>query len=637
MMKKTTEKNKKLAGAKKRHKNADELRWHFPDLDYGEADGLADPLLQYFEGRHEWYIARETIQNSVDARHDQNKAVVVHFEKLNLPTKEVPGLEDLKERMKACFRQAQDDDEKTKSYFKNAIDILSRKSLSILKVSDFNTKGLEGADRDRSGRWYRLVSSVGFNRMTGVGGGSFGIGKGAPFAASAIRTVFYSTLNGAGEHIFQGKARLVTHNFEESERRGTGFFGINGHISVRDKSRIPKEFSRESRGTDVYILGYSSWNDDWRQELAKSILENFWMAIHDGNLVAKLVDEASELILDASTLADNLKKYSPEDAYFYYSAVIKPTRSEEKQLPILGSCRLYIRQDAAYPKDIALMRKPKMVVRKRKSRAMQDGYAGVFICEDDEGNKILRDTEPPEHDNWKPELHSDRVLAKKAVDELYDWIKETLREMANAGAGDPEDIPELDRFLPYEEEAETSNGNFNLRQSPDSFLEESPEQIGAKREETEEEVEDYIQQPRSAQRTAGSEPGSAGGSGKGEESGTEGRSGGAEEGEATTRINTSGIKFRTMAIKGEKGNIEYFLIIDPLIDQEGSINIVGVGDDANYPSPLDYAKEWESGKQYKIRSSFITGLVLRKGKREKIRLGLKSNKKYALGIESYEG
>lgn len=624
-----------LETTKERLENAEgELFWHFPNLDHGEADGLADPLLEYFEGNHEWYIARETIQNSLDARFDSEKPVLVVFEKTQLLRKQVPGIAELKLRMQACLEQISETDEKAKSYLEKALSILSQNLISILKIGDFNTIGLDGSDDDKTGRWFRLVRSVGVNMMTGVGGGSFGIGKGAPIAASSIRTVFYSTLNG-NEHVFQGKTRLITHEFHGKEYRGTGFFGIDGYKSVRDPSLIPQGFDRDVQGTDVYIIAYDLNHEDWRQELAKSILENFWFAIYSGDLEVKLVDEADEVKIQLPTLFENLRKYSPDDAFFYYMAVIAPERSEEKQLVTLGTCKLFIRKGELYPKSIAFMRKPKMVVKKKKFRILHDNFAGVFLCEDNKGNLILREMEPPEHDTWSWERHSDQKFAKKADSEINEWIIETLREMDNVDIGEAEDIPGIDRFLPYEDDSVSYNGITNMQPSADSFLEESPEEIGAERSEIEDEVEDFVQHPKIAQRTSGNESGFSGtrGNGKG---GTGGKSGGVEDGNSISLINTSNLQFRIISLRKDS-IIEYCLIIDPLTDQKGAVNIVGVGDDANYPVPLGYAKSWDEKIQYNIASSFITNLELYKGKKQKIKIGLLSNKKYALGLENYEG
>lgn len=613
------------------------LSWHFPNLDHGDVEGFSDPLLEYFEGNHEWFIARETIQNSLDARPNYDNPVKIVFEKIEIHKKYVPGIDELKLRIKSCLEQILEieaTDEKAKSYFTRALEILGQDYISILKIGDYNTLGLDGLDDDKNGRWFRLVQSVGVNKMTGAGGGSFGIGKGAPIAASQIRTVLYSTFNGI-DRIFQGKTRLITHKFNEHEYRGTGSFGIDGYISVRDISLIPEKFSRNERGTDVYIIGYDFKREDWRQELAKSILENFWFAIYSGDLIISLIDEINEVKIEEGTLYENLNKYSPDDAFVYFMAVKKPDRKEERPLETLGNCKLFIRKAEFYPKTISFMRKPKMLVEKRKFRTLHDNFAGVFLCDDDKGNLILRDMEPPDHNKWDWDRHADRKLSKKADKEINDWIRDTLREMDNVDKGEPEDIPELDRFLPYEDEAVLSNGNTNMQYYSDPFLEESSEEVGAERNETEDEVEDFIQRPHIVKRTSGDEGGSSGARGEGV-GGKVGKGSGTGKGDSVTLINTTDLRFRIISLK-KNNKIEYCLIINSLSDQKGAINIVGVGDDANYPIPIAYAKSWDEKMQYNTSSSYITNLELHKGEKQKIRIGLSSNKKYALGLENYEG
>ena len=184
------------------------------------------------------------------------------------------------------------------------------------------------------------------------------------------------------------------------------------------------------------------------------------MAIHAKDLEVKFVDDVKKLSIDPTSLSKNLEKYAQESAYQYYQAVIKPTREEEKQLAGLGKCRLYIKQDPNLVKikKVALMRKPKMVVECRQFR-MQDGYAGVFICDNDGGNQILRDMEPPEHDKWDKDRYKNKEEGGKILREMHGWVKEILREMANTGSGNPEEIDGLDKYLPYEDDAEMSGGS----------------------------------------------------------------------------------------------------------------------------------------------------------------------------------
>ena len=609
------------------------LCWHFPDLDHGQSDGLNDPTLQYFEGNHEMYIAREAIQNSIDARLDQNSPIIVEFEKRIMHSDKLPGRDELLERVQKCLEKSElNEDEKGVEYFTLATSILQSKEITLLRIGDYNTIGLDGDDDNESGRWYRLVKSVGENRMTGVGGGSFGIGKGAPIAASNIRTVYYSTRN-EKESIFQGCARLITHEFDKKKRRGMGYWGTDGYKSLRGDSKIPDEFLRRERGTDVFIVAYDPSKDDWRSALVESVLENFWMAIHTKDLEVKFADDTETLSIDSKTLSENLKKYTQDSAYQYYQAVIKPTRKEEKNLPTIGNCELYIKQDPNLVKlkSVALMRKPKMVVERRKFK-MQDGYAGVFICDDDNGNRILRDMEPPEHDKWDEDRYKDKAKGKKILREMYDWVREILREMANTEDGNPEEIDGLDKYLPYEDDADLSGGSINVQLSENAFANESPVEVGVERDEEYDEIDDIVQKPTIIAKKK---------QGRGNEytktkggNGIEGNRSG--EGDKLSRINTADIKFRIMVANRNGNEMEYCLILDPVYDQDGSVNIVAVGDDRNYPMQLVYAKNWDNGKDYPVSGSSIKEISLYKGERTKIKICIHSNTKYALGIEKYE-
>ena len=56
----------------------------------------------------------------------------------------------------------------------------------------------------------RLTKSSGSSDKKGPAGGSFGIGKFAPFACSDLFTVFYNTYDIEDECAYQGVSRLVT-------------------------------------------------------------------------------------------------------------------------------------------------------------------------------------------------------------------------------------------------------------------------------------------------------------------------------------------------------------------------------------------------------------------------------------------
>lgn len=609
------------------------LRWDFPSTSHGEENGFADSLLEYFQGDHEKYVARETIQNAVDARLDYKKPVRVIFERVEADIKVIPGSKSLKERMNNCIEFVKGQ-EKAEKFFNSAVDLLNNKSVYVLKVSDFNTKGLFGSDDDRNGNWYRLVRATGTSSPKGVAGGSFGIGKGAPIAASAIRTVFYSSINDKEEAVFQGKARLVSHYDEKKDvRQGVGFYGIEGYRAVRNLSLIPAFFRRTERGTDIFIVGYKS-DTAWHIKLIKSVLHNFWLAILRGDLEVTVKNKET-IVISKSNLVKCLKDFEAEDTYPFFEAETNSTHSFEKDLKYLGKTVLHVRKQDGYPGKIMMARKPKMLVQEKQYRILREPYAGVLLCEDDRGNQLLRDLEPPAHNEWDKGRASNVENGLTALRELDDFVKASLRSMGEAITSAPQDIPGLDRYLPdsedrdYAIEAESSARDVTDK----STEEETGREIGSEQESTSVELEKIIRKGVVTNKRAEKiKPTIPVGPGEGHESRPTGGEGGEKEG---IRIKTSNIGFRSYVQKS-KGNYEYHFIITGREDCEGGVRLIAVGDDGNYPADLASAIDAISGKHYGINGSMILGLSIKAGEAVKIIVLLASKKKYALGIENYE-
>lgn len=617
-------------------KKQSEKRWFFSPHAHGELEGLNDPLLVTFDGDYEYYVARETIQNAIDAKNTSSKKPVkVVFEWLSPKVSDIPGLEELEMHFNACNEQTLgDDNPKTKRHFENALKLLKEKKLSILKISDFNTVGLDGDD-EGDGRWSRLIKGVGQNKMSGVGGGSFGIGKGAPMVASPIRTVFYTSMDTAGNIAFQGKTKLITHKIGEETLRATGWYGMNneGWKAVRNTSDIPKLFNRTETGTDIYILGYVPNDEDWKAPLITSIVKNFWMAIHDRDLELVIKDSKSTLEINKSNLYELLSQYGSSNALPYYLAVTSYDVVKEEQLPLIGKCRFYVKKGERFPKKVATMRKAKMIVEEKVFRG-PDEWAGVFVCDDDEGNKILRDMEPPQHNKWDATL--DKTNGVKVLRSIRDWIRGTLSEMTEQESGSPEEIPGLDQFLPLDDMAEMSGGDTPKEISGRNQKDESPYEVGAVDSQHEEEIESYVQSSNSVNRDSGSAiRKTKGGKGNGSTSTGE-HSDDSGDTDTINRIDTTQLKFRIFVPQSSAKN-EYCLIIEPQMTQQGALNVIGIGDDNSYPIPLSEAGEWKGKKKYKVSNSFIKDLKLEANKKLMLKLKTKSNLRYALGIESHEG
>src|SRR5699024_8173349 len=110
-----------------------------------------------------------------------------------------------------------------------ALEILSRENIKILRISDFNTRGLEGAEHaELTSPWSSLIKEAGSSNKREDSGGSFGIGKAAPFLNSKLRTLFYSSFDISGYPSHIGVANIMS--FEKLDNTitlGTGYYTNN--------------------------------------------------------------------------------------------------------------------------------------------------------------------------------------------------------------------------------------------------------------------------------------------------------------------------------------------------------------------------------------------------------------------------
>ena len=137
--------------------------------------------------------------------------------------------------------------------------VVKEQKISVLRISDFNTSGLEGSDTGKKGSsWSRLTMDSGSANSNIGAQGSYGIGKSAPFACSSLRTVFYSSLDRFGKKSTIGVARLVSYKenaSEDSWTTGERHWTHKQGIAIPELATIDKDFDRKVTGTDIYIMG----------------------------------------------------------------------------------------------------------------------------------------------------------------------------------------------------------------------------------------------------------------------------------------------------------------------------------------------------------------------------------------------
>jgi len=225
-----------------------ELLYQFGNTDGGDETGFNDAVKTAFDRDIPITIARESIQNIIDARLDKSRPVLAELSLLSISANEIPQVEQLKKILQAC-KEYYPQNRNCVQFYERALTYLdTEKNINILKIADYNTTGLSGDDEDTEGNYYTFLKSVGASSKSGEKGGSFGLGKGSYFAASLFNTIYVSSLYGENKHIFQGKLRLVSHRLDGKVKQGNGSFGL---LIIRDTSCFPKNKPLNSVTIDI--------------------------------------------------------------------------------------------------------------------------------------------------------------------------------------------------------------------------------------------------------------------------------------------------------------------------------------------------------------------------------------------------
>lgn len=251
----------------------DNIKLQFPLNNGGQEVGISEGGIEHFTGKQVESLCKEILQNSLDARISSSQ-VKVKFELVKISKDLIPEINELKETIKRCLK-FWSGNLKAEKVLNKSLKSLEQNEIEVLKISDYGTCGLTGADKTRDSNFFNLVKSSGVSSKGGQAGGSFGIGKFAPFACSFPRTVFYSTLDVEGNYAFQGVSRLVTHEIKGRTTQGVGYIGnSNGNKPILNKKIIPQIFLRNEAGTDVNIIGFSG-EKNWKESVIRASLNSF--------------------------------------------------------------------------------------------------------------------------------------------------------------------------------------------------------------------------------------------------------------------------------------------------------------------------------------------------------------------------
>lgn len=427
--------------------------WNFPSNNNGQISGISDSGVETFNGTPIKSLAREICQNSIDAKRDDSIPVRVVFHTFEIESSKLPNIYSLQD---ACDRALAfwliQSDQKAKEFFYEALRVIEQKKIRCLRISDYNTTGLGGSDKEYNSAWSNLTKSQGASDKSGVAGGSFGIGKFAPYACSKFRTVIYSTLDDKGISAYQGVSRLTSFKNENDDiTQGTGYYGGDKNTPVKAQFVLDPNIDIrdiDQSGTDIYVLGFNG-DDNWKNEMVASVLDSFLYAIVE----EKLIVEVDNIIINKENLPNLIKSHErdfKEHADKYYSVLTSNVEMSPfftKSIDNYGnvSLRLMIKPDLH--RRVAMVRKTGMKIMDKSNISGIIPFAGVLYIEGDGLNKFLRTLENPQHTKWEIERAKNKTEAKRILESLTKFIKESLDLLKNDDSEESIDAP-VGTFLP---------------------------------------------------------------------------------------------------------------------------------------------------------------------------------------------
>lgn len=429
-----------------------EIGWNFPSNNDGDIVGINDSGIVTFKAEAFKSLAREICQNSLDACDNNNIPVEIEFYVNNIERNKIPDIEQLLNVFSLCKNYWKDHKE-TYKFFDNGLKICKSKYIKVLRISDFNTTGLTGSDKEKCSPWKDLVKSSGVSNKNSEAGGSFGIGKAAPFVCSNLRTVFYNTLDKDGIKVHQGVSRLVS--FKDTNNyitQGKGYYGKKINNSGINDLISFDEYKRKSIGTDIYIIGFID-NDDWIDEIIKSILSEFLISIYNNKLKVKIQNEE----INNNTLNELVEKYKDNKEFYTtysYYKVLTSDKTNILEMNLtnnnlnLGKFELRILIENELPRSVLMTRSNGMKIFDQKNISQSISFSGICILKDKNINSYFRKMENANHTKWDEGLADNPKEAKKIKKQLFKEIKDKIFEEARNCISDEIDAIGIGDIIP---------------------------------------------------------------------------------------------------------------------------------------------------------------------------------------------
>ncbi|MFV8814712.1 hypothetical protein ACNNLQ_06295 [Aerococcus urinaeequi] len=422
-------------------------QWRFPHGEGLTPTGVNNTSIEIFLDNIADSLTREVIQNSLDAHNPEiSNPVKVEFDFYEVKTSTIPGIDRIKNFALAnafkMWRKINNTD--TLSFLERFEKVLNEETISVLKISDYNTKGLNQKNYESL-----VLGNAYSEKDSENSAGSKGIGKAAPFAASDLRMVFYNTVPTNDNPKSAGVMNFVSFEFDEegkqiTQERATYF--------EEGKNFIPNQLVFETAereedqfGTDIYILGLKQFEESWTERILLSIVNSFLISIMNNELEVMIDDK----IINHSTLATRMEELKElnlkgdEKAVFnstlnYYDVMTNPNSikrhldSRFKKYPFWEKpedATLYLLQHEPANRTVLQTRKVGMKIYERNRISGNINFTGVFQATGDKLDAFLKDMENANHNTWSIDRMTgkDRKLAEMLLSDLLRWYKDEAK------------------------------------------------------------------------------------------------------------------------------------------------------------------------------------------------------------------
>lgn len=417
-----------------------EKKWHFVSNLNATDDGLNDAGIETFTADSIKSMIREVIQNSMDQHvKGLRKPVIVEIDQFVIAPSEFPCQAQFERILHKCI-ESNEGDKEVVEFFKQAVEIMNE-PIRVLRISDYNTTGLVGAENGQRGTpWHSLVKSKGSSNKNITSGGSFGIGKSAPFACSDLRTVFYSS---KVEEIFSyiGVSRLTSFQEEGCTTIGTGFYSETSELlAILEKFHLG-EFERTENGTDIFILGFEK-EDNLLQIIKEAVLSNFFISIWNEKLEVKF----ENLIMNKATLGQHIASLD-EKAFFdvrnYYKMLnlAKVNDKSVQKIDLISKeygakyniqdneATLLLMKGEDLNRRILMTRQAGMSLFEQGNISGNISFTGILLITGNTMNELFKAMEMPAHDAWQPKrckVNKEKYI--KAYEELRKYLRKKVKE-----------------------------------------------------------------------------------------------------------------------------------------------------------------------------------------------------------------